>query len=102
MFLFIYSSIYNNNLINTILLLILFFKVQHKVCNVQDSSWNDEILQFRSRMKDIEIVIENLVNAIFQEIVTVDDGVEALASLYNYSTRKTLKNLFDRKTSDVL
>lgn len=69
--------------------------------DVQDSSWNDEILQFRSRMKDIEIVIENLVNAIFNEIPTVDEGVEALASLYNYSKRKTLKNLFDRKTHRV-
>lgn len=73
-----------------------------KILDVQDSSWNDALLKFRSKMKDIEIVIENLVNAIFSEIHTVDEGVEALAALYNYSKRSTLKNLFDRKTHDVL
>ncbi|KAK4876213.1 hypothetical protein RN001_012635 [Aquatica leii] len=73
-------------------------KQKFKILNVQDSSWNDEILKFRAKMKDIETVIENLVNTIFSEVVNVEEGVEALASLYNYSTRKSLKNLFDRKT----
>ncbi|KAF5308522.1 hypothetical protein FQR65_LT06187 [Abscondita terminalis] len=72
-----------------------------QIFNVQDSAWNDEMLKFRGKMKEIETVIENLVNAIFSEVVTVDEGVEALASLYNYSTRKTLNTLFDQKTSTV-
>ncbi|XP_031338901.1 dynein heavy chain 2, axonemal-like isoform X2 [Photinus pyralis] len=68
------------------------------ILDVQDSSWNDKILKFRARMEVIETVIENLVNAIFKEVVTVEDGIEALAALYNYSTRKSLKNVFDFQT----
>ncbi|XP_017772767.1 PREDICTED: dynein-1-beta heavy chain, flagellar inner arm I1 complex [Nicrophorus vespilloides] len=68
------------------------------ILDVQSSQWYDEILKFRGRMKDIEIVIENLVNSVFDQIPTVDEGVEALAAFYNYSKRSTLKSLFDRKT----
>ncbi|KAF5292010.1 hypothetical protein FQA39_LY14127 [Lamprigera yunnana] len=76
-------------------------KNKEKIFYVQDSSWNGEFLKFHGKMKDIETVIENLVNAIFNEIVTVDEGIESLAALYNYSLRKNLKNLFDRKTYAV-
>lgn len=72
------------------------------ILNVQNSKWFDEILQFRSRMKDIEVIIENLVNTVFTQIPTLDEGVEALASLYNYSHRPNLKTLFERKTQQVL
>lgn len=72
------------------------------IFDVQNAGWFDEILKFHGRMKDIEIVIENLVNDVFNQITTMDEGVEALASFYNYSLRPTLKTLFDRKTQQVL
>lgn len=49
-------------------------------------------------MKDIEIVIENLVNSVFEQIPTLEDGVEAMGAFYNYSQRDSLKGLFERKT----
>lgn len=76
-------------------------KVSEMIFNVQNAEWFDEILKFRNRMKDIEIVVENLVNDVFSQIKTMDDGVEALAAFYNYSLRPTLKTLFDRKTIQV-
>lgn len=72
------------------------------ILNVQNTQWYDDILTFKNRMKDIEVVIENLVNAVFSQITTVDDGVEALTSLYNYTQRETLKTLFDRKIHEVI
>ncbi|XP_071050357.1 dynein axonemal heavy chain 2 isoform X2 [Onthophagus taurus] len=72
--------------------------VQHLILNVQTSAWYDEILKFRGRMKDIEIVIENLVNSVFEQITTVEDGVEAMGAFFNYIHRDTLKGLFERKT----
>lgn len=75
--------------------------ISHMVLDVQNSHWYDEILKFRNRMKDIEVVIENLVNAVFDQISTLDDGVEALGALYNYAQKESLKTLFDRKTHEV-
>lgn len=76
-------------------------KVSHMILNVQNSDWFDEILKFRNRMKDIEVIIENMATAVFCQITTVDDGVEALAAMYNYSLRPSLKELFDRHTQQV-
>lgn len=68
------------------------------ILDVQQAQWYDDILKFRTRMKDIETVIENLTNAVFDEIANVEEGIESLAAMYNYSKRKTLFSLFDGKT----
>lgn len=49
-------------------------------------------------MKDIEVVMENLTNAVFDEVANVEEGIESLASMFNYSKRKTLYSLFEGKT----
>lgn len=49
-------------------------------------------------MKNIETVIENIVNTVFDQIPNMEDGVQALAAMYHYSHRETLKSLFERKT----
>lgn len=71
------------------------------ILNVQITDWYDEILLFRSRMKSVEIVVENVVNSVFDQIPNMEEAVEALASFYNYSRRDTLKSLFERKTLQV-
>lgn len=53
-------------------------------------------------MKDVEVVVENLTNAVFEEIANVEEGIESLAAMYNYTKRKTLFSLFDGKTLQVL
>nr|XP_015838947.1 PREDICTED: dynein heavy chain 2, axonemal [Tribolium castaneum] len=73
-------------------------EVKHLILDVQVSTWYDQMLQFKNRMKDIEVVIENLTNAVFEEVANVEEGIESLAALYNYSKRESLKALFDGKT----
>ncbi|XP_066252128.1 LOW QUALITY PROTEIN: dynein axonemal heavy chain 2 [Euwallacea similis] len=72
--------------------------VKHRILDVQKTEWYDDILKFRTRMKDIEVVVENLTNAVFDEIANVEEGIESLAALYNYTKRETLLPLFDDKT----
>lgn len=69
---------------------------------MQQAEWYDDILKFRTRMKDVEVVVENLTNAVFEEIANVEEGIESLASMYNYTKRKTLLSLFDGKTLQVV
>lgn len=71
------------------------------ILNVQITDWYDEILSFRTRMKGIEIVVENIVNSVFDQIPNMEEAVEALAAFYNYSRRDTLRPLFERKTLHV-
>lgn len=75
--------------------------VKSTILNVQAASWLDDILKFKSRMKDIEVVLENLTNAVFENVANLEDGIEALAAFYTYQKRKTLSSLFDSKTLEV-
>ncbi|XP_013149055.1 PREDICTED: dynein heavy chain 2, axonemal [Papilio polytes] len=76
-------------------------KVAHTILDVQAPSWYDDILQFRSTIKDIEIIIENLVESVFEGVNHVEEAVVALYSLHNYSRRQNLKRIFKRKTAEV-
>lgn len=68
------------------------------ILNVQITDWYDEILAFRTNMKSIEIVVENVVNSVFDQIPNMEEAVESLAAFYNFTKRETLKPLFERKT----
>lgn len=76
-------------------------EVKGTILDVQAASWFDDILKFKSQMKDIEVVLENLTNAVFDNVANLEDGIEALAAFYNYQKRKTLSSLFDSKTLEV-
>ncbi|OWR49571.1 putative 1-beta dynein [Danaus plexippus plexippus] len=71
------------------------------ILDVQAPSWYDDILQFRTVIKDIEIIIENLVETVFEGVNHVEEAVIALFSLHNYSKRKNLKRIFKRKTAEL-
>ncbi|XP_045516056.1 dynein axonemal heavy chain 2 [Pieris brassicae] len=75
--------------------------VADTILDVQAPSWYDDILQFRAVIKDIEIIIENLVETVFEGVNHVEEAVVALYSLHNYSKRKSLKRIFKRKTAEV-
>nr|CAI5834494.1 unnamed protein product [Callosobruchus analis] len=75
--------------------------VEFRIFDVQLADWYDDILKFRTRMKDIETVVENLTNAVFDIVANVEEGIESLAALHNYTRRKTLVTLFDGKTLAV-
>lgn len=75
--------------------------VKSRILDVQAATWFDDILKFKSKMKDIEVVLENLTNAVFDNVANLEDGIEALAAFYNYQKRKTLVSLFERKTLEV-
>ncbi|XP_045494772.1 dynein axonemal heavy chain 2 [Colias croceus] len=75
--------------------------VADTILDVQAPSWYDDVLQFRTVIKDIEIIIENLVETVFEGVNHVEEAVVALYSLHNYSKRKSLRRIFKRKTAEV-
>ena len=49
----------------------------------------------------MQIIIEKLVDTVFEGVNHVEEAVVALYSLNNYSKRKNLKRVFKRKTAEV-
>lgn len=73
----------------------------HKIFAVRDSTWHDNMIIFRSEMRNLEIMIENLIATVFMNVNNVQEGIEDLRSFYNYLNRKNLKSLFDSKNTSV-
>jgi len=73
----------------------------HKIFAVHDSAWHDNMLEFRSEMRDFEIMIENLVATVFMNVNNVQEGIENLRSFYNYLNRENLKPLFENQNTSV-
>lgn len=73
----------------------------HKIFAVRDSAWNDIMLEFRSEIRDFEIMVENLVATVFMNVNNVQEGIENLRSFHNYLNRENLKPLFENKNTSV-
>lgn len=59
-------------------------------------------IRFRKRIRDIEIIIDNLVAAAFETVQNIEEGIDVLWATYQYAKRPNLKDLFEKKTYQVL
>lgn len=71
------------------------------ILDVQATCWFDDMVRFREEIKDLELLIENLITSVFKSVSNVQEGIEALYGFYNYTRRDSVKTLFDRKTTTV-
>ncbi|XP_034934131.1 dynein-1-beta heavy chain, flagellar inner arm I1 complex [Chelonus insularis] len=81
----------------------LFIEALNEVKNVQDCIldvtmfvWLKKMLEFRGKIFDIDNMIENLINMIFNDVTNVDEGVETLFSLKRFILRPHLGELLNR------
>nr|XP_034179953.1 dynein heavy chain 2, axonemal [Osmia lignaria] len=72
-----------------------------RILDVHYGMWHDDILAFRVEMKDLEIIIENLVATVFQGMNNVQEAVENLQGFYNYMNRENLKSVFEATTAEI-
>ena len=72
-----------------------------KILDVKQPTWYDDMFEFREHMKDLEMIVENLVTAAFKDVQTVQQGIDYLYGFKNYMNRQNLQTLFDRKTTLV-
>ncbi|XP_049764343.1 dynein axonemal heavy chain 2 [Schistocerca cancellata] len=75
--------------------------VKHTILEVQATSWYSDIIRFRNQVKELEVILENLVIKVFETIKNVEEGIEALQGFYHYYKRPALKQLFEKKTAEV-
>jgi len=75
--------------------------ISYKIFAVHESTWHDDMIIFRTEMRDLEIMIENLIAIVFMNVNNIQEGIENLRSFYYYLNRKNLKFLLDSKNSSV-
>ena len=73
----------------------------HKIFDIYCGTWHDDMFAFHNEMKDLEVIIENLVVSVFARMNNVQNAVEDLQGFYPYMNREKLKALFSAKTLEV-
>lgn len=53
-------------------------------------------------MKDLEVIMENLLSEVFATVTQATEGLDVLQNLYQYSKRKDLFTEFEKRTVKVL
>ncbi|XP_032872211.1 dynein heavy chain 2, axonemal [Amblyraja radiata] len=74
---------------------------QTEILDVKNTYWHDDYSRFRSGIKDLEVMMQNLISSSFETVTTVQQGVELLDVFHHLSNRETIKRTIDKKTVDV-
>ncbi|XP_014680873.1 PREDICTED: dynein heavy chain 2, axonemal-like [Priapulus caudatus] len=73
-------------------------KVRKTILDVKATSWHDDYNRFRSGIKDLEVMMQNLISTAFDTVSTVQEGVELLDLFQHLTARETIKRTIDKKT----
>ncbi|XP_073510575.1 dynein axonemal heavy chain 2 isoform X2 [Phyllobates terribilis] len=72
--------------------------VKKTILDVKNTSWHDDYNRFRASVKDLEVMIQNLMTTAFETVRGVEQGVELLDVFHHLSAREAIKRTFDKKT----
>ncbi|WAR21987.1 DYH2-like protein [Mya arenaria] len=75
--------------------------VKKTILDVKATSWHDDYNRFRAGVKDLEVMMQNVISSAFETITTVEAGVELLDIFMHLSGREAIKRTIDKKTVDV-
>lgn len=70
-------------------------KSRECILNVEEFSWLEKIKVFRNKIEDIDNMMKNLIHDIFEEVLTVEEGLEALYAMKRFVIRENLKETLD-------
>ncbi|KAI4898373.1 hypothetical protein NFI96_012388, partial [Prochilodus magdalenae] len=75
--------------------------VRKGILDVKNTSWHDDYNRFRAGVKDLEVMMQNLITTAFETVNSVEEGVQLLDVFQHLTAREAIKRTIDRKTVDV-
>ncbi|XP_035375794.1 dynein heavy chain 2, axonemal [Electrophorus electricus] len=79
----------------------ILHSVSKGILDVKNTSWHDDYNRFRAGVKDLEVMMQNLITSAFETVSSVEEGVQLLDVFQHLSAREAIKRTIDRKTLDV-
>ncbi|XP_048885226.1 dynein axonemal heavy chain 2 [Brienomyrus brachyistius] len=71
------------------------------ILDVKNTFWHDDHNRFRAAVKDLEVMMQDLINTGFETVRSVEEGVWLLDVFQDLADREAIKRTIDRKTEDV-
>lgn len=72
-----------------------------QILNVYNRQWYKEISLYKRMIRSLEEVVENLFANVFFSIDNVEEALDALTALYNFSRRKNLQNEYLNRVNEM-
>lgn len=75
--------------------------IRKTILDIKCTSWHDDHNRFRTGVKDLEVMLQNVINSAFSTVGTVQEGVELLEIFCPLTTRESIKRVVDQKTVEL-
>ncbi|KAL6420158.1 hypothetical protein ACFW04_014096 [Cataglyphis niger] len=75
--------------------------VRDNILDVTNSTWLKNMQKFRDSVTELENMVVNLIDRIFEEVQTIEEGIEAIYALQHFKYRSSLRETLSTKWVQV-
>ena len=75
--------------------------LDYDVCNVRATSWHYDYATFKNTLKDLEVMLANVMGSAWECVASVSAGVELLEHFHSLAVRPAMKASLDRKVLEL-
>eukprot|EP00842_Homolaphlyctis_polyrhiza_P004409 jgi/Hompol1/496/HPOL_003922-RA len=75
--------------------------IRKHILDVKATRWHDDYNNFKQGVKDLEVMMQNVIISAFEGATTVESGVELLDIFHHLAKREAIKRTVEKKTADV-
>ena len=75
--------------------------VGYNILDVKATKWHDDFNSFKYGVKDLEVMMQNVINSAFECVATVAAGVELVGTFDFLAKREAIRRTVDKKAIDV-
>jgi len=75
--------------------------LQYNILDVKATKWHDDYNAFKNGVKDLEVMMQNVISIAFDSVSTVAAGVDMLEAFYHLAKREHIKRAIEKKTTHV-
>lgn len=77
------------------------WSIRDSILDVKATEWHDYYNNFKQAVKDLEVMVQNVILSSFEAATTVESGVELLDIFHHLVKREAIKRTIEKKVGDV-
>jgi dynein heavy chain len=77
------------------------WSIRKYILDVKATRWHDDYNAFKLGLKDLEVMMQNIINAAFESATTVPAYVELIETFNGLAKREAIKRAVEKKTNDM-
>lgn len=79
----------------------ILWNIRDCILDVKAIEWHDDYNNFKQGIKDLEVMMQNVILSSFEGSNTIESSVELLDIFHNLVKREAIKRTLEKKTADV-